>query len=105
MKKTLALLSSLLVFAGVKAQTSPTIKKETEKPELIKPGIADSLKEINTNTSLKIKKWSAADSLKEIKTTSIIKQTNKAIKVDYIKKTNTLPMKENNAPSKPVVKY
>jgi hypothetical protein len=73
MKKVLGLLSSLLIFGGVKAQT-PTVKKETVKPSVIKPTIADSLKSIKGNTT--------------------IKAGEKAIKFDHIKQTNTLPMKE-----------
>jgi len=77
MKKVLALFSSLLVFTGVKAQETTVIKKETVKPVLIKP--------------------STADSLKTLKTGKTVKGTDKAIKFDQVKKTNTLPMKETIA--------
>ncbi|MEO7044933.1 MAG: hypothetical protein ABI091_06465 [Ferruginibacter sp.] len=44
MKKIVAVLSSLLVIAGVKAQTpiGPVVKRETIKPAVVKP-VADSL--------------------------------------------------------------
>lgn len=44
MKKIVAVLSSLLVIAGVKAQTpiAPVVKRETIKPAVVKP-VADSL--------------------------------------------------------------
>jgi len=67
MKKTIALLSSLLIFAGLKAQTTPpAVKKETVKPGTIQPPAltADSIK----NAGLK----STADKL---------------IKFDHVKKT------------------
>ena len=87
MKKTIALFSSLLLFAGIKAQTS-TIKKETLKPASVQPGIN-------------------ADLSKAIKNVNTIKQTDKAIKFDkalkndHIKKTNVdVPFKE--AVAKPI---
>ncbi len=83
MKKLFAVLSSLLIVAGLKAQ-SPVIKKETVQP---------------TPRSV-----SPADSLKAIKSGATIKQTvnAKALKVDHIKKTGTtLPFKENVTPTKP----
>ena len=79
MKKLLGLFSSLLVFAGAKAQT-PTVKKETTKPALSKPAPADSLKAIKGNANIKL--------------------TDKAIKFDRVKNTNTLPMKESPLPVK-----
>jgi uncharacterized lipoprotein YajG len=81
MKKTIALLSSLLIFAGVKAQT-PTIKKETVKPVVQQPGVT-------------------TDQSKEIKIGTTIKQTDKVVKLDktinsaHIKKTSVeIPFKE-----------
>lgn len=47
MKKIIAICSSLLVFAGLKAQTvqPPAVKKETIKPGAVQPGIrADTAK-------------------------------------------------------------
>ena len=84
MKKAFALLGSLLLFAGVKAQTPPTVKKETVKPmppKLITP----------------------TDSLKAVKGGANLKQAvnAKAIKVDHIKKTTPLEMKETPAVTKP----
>jgi hypothetical protein len=79
MKKVLTLFSGLLVLAGIKAQTSPAVKKETAKPVIAKPAVP----------------------LKATTTNATIKQTDKAIKFDNIKKANTLPMKENSAISKP----
>ena len=67
MKKTIALLSSLLIFAGLKAQTSPpAVKKETVKPGTVQPPVltADSIK----NTGLK-------------------STVNRVIKFDHVKKT------------------
>ena len=78
MKKVLGLLGSLLVFAGAKAQT-PTVKKETVKPVVAKPSVADSLKAVKGNTALKL--------------------SDKAIKFDKTTKI-TLPMKEKSLPIK-----
>ena len=91
MKKTFALLSSLLIFAGVKAQT-PTIKKETLKPASVKPGInADSLKAIKISSGIK-------QTDKVTKYDKITKITDKQLKIDHIKKTNTdIPFKESVA--------
>ncbi len=85
MKKVLGLLSSLLVFAGARAQ-APTVKKETVKPVVVKPSVADSLKAVKGNTALKL--------------------TDKAIKFDRTTKAGTLPMKESPLPVKinPVAK-
>lgn len=38
MKKTIAVFSSLLIFAGLKAQT-PTVKKETVKPVAVQKSV------------------------------------------------------------------
>lgn len=81
MKKILALFSTLLIFIGVKAQTTPAVKKETVKPLTVKTMNTDTIKASTTGTT--------------------IKQTNKAIKVDYIKKTPTVQMKELPAVNKP----
>lgn len=85
MKKLFAVLGSLLIFAGVKAQTQPTIKKETVVPTPPKA-------------------IPAADSLKAIKIgNTTIKQTSKAIKGDHIKKANvTLPDKFTPVANKPL---
>lgn len=93
MKKTIALLSSLLVFAGIKAQINPTVKKETVNPGLTRPGVnADSLKGIKGSYNpVKLTKQSPADSLKALKIGSQV-----------LKQTNGLPMKENNTDPKPV---
>jgi hypothetical protein len=40
MKKAIALFSSLLIFAGVKAQTT-SVKKETVKPSSEKPALTN----------------------------------------------------------------
>lgn len=75
MKKVLTIFSSLLIFAGLKAQTTlPVVKKETGKPAATQPGLV-------------------ADSLKDMKTANS-KITNKAIKIDHIKKTPVVQMKE-----------
>jgi hypothetical protein len=78
MKKVLAFFSSLLIFAGVKAQTAPTVKKETTAPttQTVKPNVQN----------VPIKDPGA----------STIKKTDKAIKFDHIKKTNVVPFKENS---------
>lgn len=79
MKKVLGLLSSLLVFAGAKAQTP--VKKETTPPVVVKPSAADSLKALkNGNAHIKL--------------------TDKAIKISPA---NNLPMKENTTPIKQTV--
>jgi hypothetical protein len=81
MKKVFAVLGSLLIFAGVKAQTQPTIKKETVVPT--PPRVIP-----------------AVDSAKAIKIgNTTIKQTTKIVKGDIIKKASgtTLPFKENVA--------
>lgn len=77
MKKTLALFSSLLILAGLKAQTTPApaVKKETVKPVITIPVVTDT---VNT-----------------VKLATTIKQTKKAIKFDHIKKGTTVQMKEN----------
>ena len=74
MKKVFALLSSLLVFAGVKAQTptTPAVKKETVKPLPVKPALDSAV----------------------VKPGTTIKQTDKAIKFDHIKKEVPVKMKE-----------
>ncbi|MGC4103167.1 hypothetical protein [Ferruginibacter sp.] len=68
MKKVVALFSSLLVIVGAKAQNNPApvVKKETVKPTLPKPVSLDSTAVAKPGTT--------------------IKQTNKAIKFDQIKK-------------------
>jgi hypothetical protein len=75
MKKTIALFSSLLIFAGLKAQTTtPAVKKETVKPGTVQPPVlsADSIR----NAALK-------------------QTTNKVIKYDHIKKTpETVQLKD-----------
>jgi hypothetical protein len=75
MKKTIALFSSLLIFAGLKAQTTaPAVKKETVKPGTVQPTVltTDSAK----NTALK-------------------QAPVKIIKYDHIKKTpETVQLKE-----------
>ena len=41
MKKTITLFSSLLIFAGIKAQTQrPAVKKETVKPTVTQKSVA-----------------------------------------------------------------
>jgi len=91
MKKTIAFLSSLLVFAGLKAQIPPTIKKETVKPGLTtRPQPADSMKAIKVVTTHKITSPGNADSMKAMKIGTTIMKENKA-----------LPMKENVLPVKP----
>ena len=84
MKKLFALFSSLLIFAGVKAQTPPIIKKETVLPVPPKP-------------------ISPADSLKAIKAGTNLKQTvnTKAIKFDQIKRQAPVQLKESPAAAKP----
>jgi hypothetical protein len=84
MKKLFSLISSLLIFAGVKAQTQPTIKKETVVP--VQPG---------TNCPM--------DSLKAAKAGINLKQTTttKAIKFDQIKNIPPVQMKETPALVKP----
>ena len=83
MKKLVAVFSSLLIFAGVKAQTQPVIKKETVVP-------------------LPPKHISPADSLKAIKAGVNLKQTpaTKVIKFDQVKKA-PVQMKETPAVAKP----
>jgi hypothetical protein len=83
MKKVLALFGSLLVFAGVKAQTAPAVKKETTAPPT---------QTVKTNqTVLPIKGPG----------NSTIKKTDKVLKIGSIKKSNTVPFKENSATNKP----
>jgi hypothetical protein len=67
-----------LVFAGIKAQTTPAVKKETSVPatQTVKPNVQ--------NVAIKNPGGST------------LKKTDKAIKVDYIKKTNVVPFKENS---------
>lgn len=80
MKKVLALIGSLFIFAGVKAQSTITIKKETVKPIV------------------------AGDTLKTISTDSSLKQT-KVIKFDKTKKTTTTQMKDYKITTKAVLKH
>jgi len=89
MKKTLALFSSLLILAGLKAQT-PTIKKETLKPATVNPGInAEPVKAIKNGATIK-------QTDKAIKYDKITKVTDKVSKIDHIKKTNAdIPFKES----------
>jgi hypothetical protein len=88
MKKVFAIFSSLLVFAGVKAQT-PTVKKETLKPAAVKPGIV-------TDPSITIKNGATIKQTdKAIKFDKTSKITDKVLKVDHIKKTNAdIPFKD-----------
>lgn len=89
MKKTITLLSSLLIFAGIKAQT-PTIKKETLNPPTIKPGVnAEPAKAIKNGATIK-------QTDKAIKFDKTIKVADKISKIDHIKKTNIdVPFKES----------
>ena len=90
MKKVIAFLSSLLVFAGLKAQITPAIKKETVNPgQLTRPLPADSLKTVKGLN--KITSPGNADSLKALK-----------IGTQIMKETKALPTKENVLPAKPV---
>ena len=86
MKKTIALLSSLLVFAGIKAQINPTIKKETVNPGLTRPGVnADSLKAIKGSfNQVKLTKQSPADSLKALNEVPLFGFEKQSI--DYLRK-------------------
>lgn len=59
MKKLLTFLSSLLIFTGLKAQVTPTVKKETQLP--VAGQATDSVKAVDKNAVLK-------------QTTGIIKQ-------------------------------
>lgn len=77
MKKVLALMGSLFIFAGVKAQSTTTIKKETVKPIVT----GDTLKKISTDTSL---------------------NQTKVIKFDKTKKTTITQMKEYKITTKPI---
>lgn len=43
MKKVITLIGSLLIFAGGKAQTITPVKKETIKPDVVKPIAPDSI--------------------------------------------------------------
>jgi len=81
MKKILALFSSLFIFMGVKAQTAPAVKKETTKPLTVKTMNADTIKATTNGT--------------------VLKQNSKVIKVDHIKKTPTVQMKELPEVNKP----
>lgn len=83
MKKVFALFGSLLVFAGVKAQTTPTVKKETTPP------VTQTVK--TNQTILPIKDPG----------NSTIKKTDKVAKIGSIKKINTVPLKETNTTTKP----
>jgi len=87
-KKIITILGSLFVFAGLKAQTVPTVKKETVKP-------------VKANTTI------VTDSTqKQLKITSIketIPAIKKAFKTTNFKTTNPaikLPMKEATKPVK-----
>jgi hypothetical protein len=74
MKKVIAICSSLLFFAGLKAQTTqpPVVKKETVNPGTAQPGVI-------TSTDKK----------------AVQKQvSHKDIKMEHIKKTPTVQMKE-----------
>lgn len=74
MKKAITFFSALLVFTGLKAQTPqpPVVKKETVKPGTVQPGAV-------TNTDK-----NAAHKL----------VSHKDIKMEHIKKTPTVQMKE-----------
>lgn len=100
MKKTLALLSSLLVIAGLKAQTI-TIKKETVKPMPV-----DSLQIINKGISAN-QTDKAIKFDRNIKVTDKVqkpdKHTPKSIKIDTVKGLQVeKPMKEKAAPVLPM---
>ena len=78
MKKVIAIFSSLLVFAGLKAQITPPIKKETGKPIT-----ADSLQLINKGILVN-------QTDKAIKFDRNIKVTDKVLKLDKtFKESNT----------------
>ena len=55
MKKTLALFSSLLILAGLKAQTTPApaVKKETVKPVITIPVVTDTVNTVKLATTIK----------------------------------------------------
>ncbi|MBK6938019.1 MAG: hypothetical protein IPH18_14915 [Chitinophagaceae bacterium] len=74
MKKVIAFLSSFFVVAGLKAQVTTTIKKETGKPIT-----ADSLQLINKGISIN-------QNDKAIKFDRNIKVTDKILKLDKISK-------------------
>jgi hypothetical protein len=77
MKKVFAIFGSLLIFAGLKAQTpAPAVKKETIKPGTVQPPV------VNADTA---------------KNAAFKQTTNKAIKFDHIKKAPTVQMKESPA--------
>ncbi len=97
MKKILALVSPLLIFTGVKAQNNPQVKKETAKPEILKPAAVraeDTLKAGNIKQSggtlkntVKEGKWTNPAAMKEGK---LIKDPN----LKEGKWTNPATMKE-----------
>lgn len=82
MKKMIAVLGSLLVFAGVKAQTVPTVKKETVKP-------------VKTDTAIVL----LDTTQKQLKNSSI-KQINPAIKKTIKLSNDAIKMKETAKPVK-----
>ena len=88
MKKIIAILGSLLVFAGVKAQTVPTVKKETVRP--VKADTAIILDSAQKQLKITTIKETTPAIKKTFKTTNL-KTTNPAIK---------LPMKEATKPVK-----
>ncbi|MBS1655551.1 MAG: hypothetical protein JSU05_11940 [Bacteroidetes bacterium] len=84
MKRILALFSSLFILAGLKAQTTPAVKKETVKPAVVKPAVSDTAKKTLKTTSNTLKKSNstfknakAAYDDESPKETKIIKQTIK----------------------------
>jgi hypothetical protein len=84
MKKIIALFSSLLILAGVKAQTAPAVKKETVKPSVVKPTVTNP---VVTDTATTVHKITQ------------LKQANPTIKKTYkeIKATKAATMKETPA--------
>lgn len=84
MKRILALFSSLFILAGLKAQTTPAVKKETIKPTVVKPVAIDTTKKVLKTTSNTLKKSNstfkyakATHDDESPKETKIIKQTIK----------------------------
>lgn len=103
MKKTLALLGSLLVLTGIKAQTT-IIKKETDKPipvdtlQIINKGISSNQtdKIVKLDKNIKI-------TGKVLKTDKVYKESPKSLKTDAVKELSVeKTMKESPVTTKPI---
>jgi len=99
MKKIFTLFFSLMVFAGVKAQTVPQVKKETVNPTNSTPVVNESI-QMDTKVMTKNAGTAVYDSINKsvykqtnVRTDSLSKMSNGVIKPHKVDVTLTKPGK------------